>query len=227
MKKKKEVVKLPATAGELQKITEDQLAAIPPDKFVNVLQNYQTEIAKAEEEGQHSTANILRDKLDVLLKYVKIEGGAIDIRRQDWNIHHQAIINCIRIHLINDNYGQLPSITAIAQKTKLSRQTVSEHLKEGICNKFYQERFKYLECLTGDVLEKLYKMSIQGNVSAARVFLDNTLRTAQTPATNIKQLNNYIQINNTRIDEVTVNELPEAARIEIENIIMQYNKKTA
>jgi len=227
MKKKKEVVKLPATVEELEKLTEEQIAAIPRNEYQNLFKSYQDAINKAEEEGYNSKANRLRDKVDLLVEFVGVEGGATDVRRQDWNIHHQRIIGCIRNYLIEDNYGQLPSCVTIAQKTKLSRQTVSDHLKEGISNKFYQEGFKHLEYLTGDVLGKLYKMAIQGNVSAARIFLDSTLKAAQAPATNIKQLNNYIQINNTRIDEVTVNELPEAARIEIENIIMQYSKKTA
>jgi len=227
MTNKTEMIKIPTTAEELDRLTKDQMAAIPPEEYGKVFEHFQNTIAQDEASGYHSKANRLRDKVDLFLNYLKVEGGATDVRRQDWNNHHISIISAIRNHLINEDYGQLPNLTTIAEKTKLSRQTVSEHLKEGISNKFYQERFKHLEYLTGDVLGKLYKLAIQGNVSAARVFLDSTLKAAQAPATNIKQQNNYIQINNTRIDEVTVNELPEAARIEIENIVMQYSKKTA
>jgi DNA-binding transcriptional ArsR family regulator len=227
MKKKNEVAKIPATIEELEKLTESEIAAIPNDKYESIFKIYQDAITKAEAEGCNSRANRLRDKVDLFVAFVGVEGGATDVRRQDWDLHHQRIVSCIRNYLLEDNYGHLPSCTTIAQKTKLSRQTVSNHLKEGISNKFYQEGFKHLEYLTNDVLGKLYKMAIQGNVSAARVFLDSTLKAAQTPPANIKQQNNYLQINNTRIDEVTVNELPEAARIEIESIIMQYSKKTA
>jgi hypothetical protein len=58
----------------------------------------------------------------------------------------------------------------------------------------------------------------RNDLKAMRTFLDYF----KDGPTSIKQQNNYLQFNNTRIDEVTVNELPEEARIQIESIIKQH-----
>ena len=74
--------------------------------------------------------------------------------------------------------------------------------------------------MTGNVLNALYKIGIrENNIKALKFFLDYVKEPSPTV---IKEQNNYLQINNTRIDEVTVNQLPDAARLQIETIIKQY-----
>lgn len=183
------------------------------------------EIKKREETGDHTIAEDIREQLTVICKYIAVVGGAEDLRRQDWESNHSSILSYIHNHVLN--YYSFPTVNKIAQETKLSRQTVHKHLGEGIANKYYQEKLKYWEYLTEGILKNLYKESINGNVAASKVLLDNIYRMNQPAPTNIRQQTNYVQINNTKIDEVVIAELPEAARLQIVDIINEYTKKTA
>ena len=71
----------------------------------------------------------------------------------------------------------------------------------------------------------MYKESINGNVAASKILLDNIYRMNEPAVQHIKQQNNYVQINNTKIDEVVVAELPDEARRQIVEIISQYTRK--
>ena len=226
--KNKKIAKvIPEGPDDIKELTTDQLAAFKHTDRMKLFNNSVAALYKAEEEGRHNTANKIRNVINLQATFLKLEGDGEDIRRQDWDNNHMCITNAIRCYLLNDNYSHLPTLDTIAKTTKLSRQTVNKHLRAGIANQFHQERIKYYECLTTDIFTKLYKLCLKGNVAAGKVFLENIYKPTQQPATNIKQQNNYLQINNTRIDEVTVNELPESARQQIENIITQYSKKTA
>jgi len=112
----------------------------------------------------------------------------------------------------------LPSQTEIASETGLSRVTVAKHLKEGAGAKFFKEEIETYKILTPIVLNALYKIGLEDkNVKALTAFLDYSRDTSG----GIRQQNNYIQINNTKIDEATINQLPDATRLQIENLILQ------
>lgn len=137
-----------------------------------------------------------------------------------WQSNRHNIEQAIHKYLIDHN--RLPTNNEIEQRTGLSRITIHKHIKEGTGSDYYKEELKSFKLLTASVLGSLYKIGTEDrNVKALKVFLDYTGGAATTPTT-IKQQNNYLQINNTRIDEVTVNNLPEEARLQIEGIIKQY-----
>jgi YesN/AraC family two-component response regulator len=216
----KEVVKIVA-------LTEKEISEYSAEEVSTIFDKITLLIAEEEKIGQTTWADDLREKLYTVCKYINIVGGSEDLKRQDWNNHHSLITNYIYKYLVVENYGHLPSIKSIANETGLSRQTIHKHLSAGIGNTFHQERLKTFEYLSSSIFSKLYKLAIQGNVTACRIYLENIYKPTQTPAQNIKQQNNFLQINNTRIDEIVINELPEGARQQIENIVMQYTKKTA
>jgi len=142
-------------------------------------------------------------------------------RRMRWQINKEKIERAIRKHILD--YNRLPSNNEIESRTGLSRQTVYKHIKEGTGADYYTEDFNQLKLLRTSVLSSLYTIGLEDrNVKALKVFLDYTGGAPNTTPTTIKQQNNYLQINNTRIDEVTVNSLPEEARLQIEGIIKQY-----
>ena len=180
-------------------------------------------IISTEGEGYHSTAEKLRNKLDVICKYAPVAGGAEDLRRQDWENNHSSILRAIHNHVV-EHYS-FPTVNIISKNTNLSRQTVHAHLKQGIAHKYYQEKLKAWEYMTDGILKNLYKESINGNVAASKILLDNIYRMNEPAVQHIKQQNNYVQINNTKIDEVVVAELPDEARRQIVEIISQYTRK--
>jgi hypothetical protein len=111
----------------------------------------------------------------------------------------------------------LPSQTEIATETGLSRVTVAKHIKEGAGAKFFKEEIETYKILTPMVLNALYKIGVEDkNVKALTAFLDYSRDTSG----GIRQQNNYIQINNTKIDEATINQLTPETRIEIEKLII-------
>lgn len=213
----------PNTGREIARMTEDQIRAMTQDQRFELLQLAIDSIREEEAKGMHTHVKALKQRLELLCKNTNVIGGVEDVRRQIWEDNHGRILSAIHNYVLE--YNAMPAVNEIAKRCKLSRQTVHEHLREGIANPYYQEQIKRMEYLTDTVLKTLYKLAINGNVAAGKVFLENVFKPTQ-PAT-IRQQNNYLQINNTKIDEVLISELPQTARLQIEEIIKQNILKTA
>lgn len=143
----------------------------------------------------------------------------IEIRRSRWQANkykieyaiHRTILDCHR----------LPSQNELVRKTGLSRVTISKHLKEGAASEFQREELESYKLMTGNILAALYQIGMKdNNIKALKVFLDYFKNELNTMS--IRHQNNYLQINNTRMDEYTFKSLPEHAQLKIENIIKQY-----
>jgi hypothetical protein len=210
---------------EVANLKEEDIAKLSLKEKQILLDRLIELIPAQEKEGYHTRANILREKMYFLAEnHLTVEGGVEDFKRQDWEINHIKILSFIHNHVLNNN--SFPAINTISNGVELSRQTVHAHLREGINNKFYQERLKTWEALTDSIYKNLYYQAIQnGNIQASKILLDNIYRDKQ-PQT-IKQQNNYIQINNTKIDELTIAELPDVAKEKIVEIVNQYTIKKA
>ena len=147
-------------------------------------------------------------------------------RRQVWTVNHGNIMLAITKSL--EENGAMPSVVQIAEELKLSRVTVTRHLK-------YFERDEYLsvhrqkwKIATERVLLKLsqYVFSRYTNATestrAAAVYLkfaDKFLHPVDSkPDTGAT--NNFIQINNVYINQTTIQSLPEEKRRLIESIIL-------
>jgi predicted DNA-binding protein YlxM (UPF0122 family) len=214
------------TYDDVLNITEEEIAKLPFKDQRALLDSCSDLFIKAEKEGKYGTVKRIKEKIHLLIeKYTPLEGGLKDYKRQDWEVNHYKISSCIHNHVLNNN--SFPAINTIAQNTGLSRQTIYEHLKTGIAGEFYQEKLKIWESLTDNIYKNLYYQAINGNVQASKILLDNIYRSSTTPATNIREQNNYIQINNTKIDELTIAELPDVAKDKIIDILKQYAIKRA
>lgn len=245
--KKKEAKKTPATAptatpeaakppskyiddyGEALDITEEEIAKLTRDQKIALANKAIDLKKKAEKDGKGNLARLLIDRaaliLDKHLANLASSDGK-DLRRQDWENNHATILSAIHNYVLNNN--SFPTVNALAKETELSRQTIHEHLREGLAGEFYQEKLKTWETLTDNIFKNLYYQAIQnGSVAASKVLLEHIHRITQPPANNIKQQTNYIQINNTKIDEVTIAELPDGARAQIIDIIHRHAIKKA
>ena len=223
----KEVIKrlAPTTYEGIVKLTDIELQEMAQEELNKIIPRLFEILEDLELNNEGGRAQTLRSKIELFCKYSQPVGGPKDLRRQDWERNHVSILRVIHNHV--NQYYSFPAINLIAKEAQLSRQTVYEHLNEGIASEFYQEHLKTWQYLSVKIFTYLYKETINGNVAASKVLLDNIYRMNQPAPTNIKQQNNYVQINNTRIDEVTINELPNEARLQIENILNQYKKQTA
>jgi hypothetical protein len=138
-----------------------------------------------------------------------------EIRRTRWQVNKYRIENIIHDSIMNLN--RLPTQNEIHQRSGLSRVTINKHLKEGLSSTMQRSELDKYKMMTGNVLNRLYKIGINdNNLQALKIYLDYFKHSSSMQT--IKQTN-YLQINNTRIDEVTVNQLPEDAILQIESII--------
>jgi len=155
-------------------------------------------------------------KYEILTELSKKE-NLPDIRRERYQANKILIERAIKTGLTK--HGAIPSQAQISKETGLSRVTINNHIKEGVLSPYYQEELEVLKLLSTDVLSLLYRIGVENrDVKALKVFLEYTRNSS--PSLEIKQQNNYIQINNTRIDEATIKQLPDETRLQIERLIL-------
>lgn len=139
--------------------------------------------------------------------------GLKNLKRQRWYVNDQLIKNFINKQLLD--YSYLPTNTDISSATGLSRVTIDKHIKEGKTNYTNDEVEKY-KMMNSKVINRIYKLGMtENNLKALKLFIDYTGEPKQTTINN-----NYIQINNTRIDSVLIEQLPIETRNQIEALIL-------
>jgi len=110
----------------------------------------------------------------------------------------------------------LPTKTEIAHFTGLSRVCIHEHLKDDETYNLFKGEISKVRLVSGILLSKLMELALKGELKALKMVFD-LLQDKQSASTGVQ--NNYIQINNTRIDNVVLERLSETALGEIEAII--------
>lgn len=138
-----------------------------------------------------------------------------DFRLQVWEGHHTLIQKAIEDYV--KIYGILPNTTQIARKTGLSRQTVAKHLKDLKDSNTYAMHLSKTKMLASNVIAKVFQIAMKGDLKACRMFL--TIAGVLSHETNITEQNNYIQINETLINEETIRKLSQEQLKAIEAII--------
>lgn len=207
------------TADDILELTEEKLLAMDQDQYISALQSLVDHLPVEEKAGRSCTVKQLKQKLDLFAKHPfssKIAGGIHDLKRQDWEINHTKIKAFMRNWLLENR--SVPAVATIAKELELSRQTVYEHLNEGMTNEFYQERMKHMEYLTLDILQLLYQRLLDGNAVAGKIYLEYMMKMQQQQQTNIRQQNNYLQVNNLVLDEQRMKLLPDDDRLRVNSI---------
>jgi hypothetical protein len=142
--------------------------------------------------------------------------NAKQLKRERWRVNESKIKNCIHTDLTGT--GHIPSVAEISEKTGLSRVTVSKHLTETNLSLFKIEQQESFKILNSNVLQTIYRIGMQnGDIKALKMFFQLTGGNIQNE---IVVNNNYIQVNNTKIDNAIINQLPNESREAIEKIII-------
>jgi predicted transcriptional regulator len=151
-------------------------------------------------------------------------GDIIDIESRNirWQSNHVSVQAAIA-NLLSE-YNRMPSVLEIAQEAKLSRQTVNKHLKNFDTQELYKEEWNKLKYSAVNVAGKVMKEAMKGNMKAARLFFDlinNDPMQANTYVKNqIKnQQNNYLTIDNVKLDEATLKSMPAELLQQIEEFV--------
>jgi hypothetical protein len=193
-----------------------QLYKSSPKELTNVFYEILEEVNKCIS-GENKKVGDTEKYFNLLHKFIEVivPEELENNRRLQYQVNKMKIEEAIHKSIINNN--RVPLQYEIEQITKLSRTTIAKHIKAGTGAEYYKEDSEVLKLLSHNVLKTLYRIGItQNNVKALKVFLDYVGNSTS------RYQNNFIQINNTRIDEVIINQLPEEERLKVENIFKQY-----
>lgn len=153
-----------------------------------------------------------QEQNDFLEKIESICPDKTDLRHQQWEQNHAQITRVLHNYVAE--HSRPPTKNELAKDTKLSRQTITNHLREFNDHDCYKDLRQNFKILSNRVLSSLYVSARLGNVKAARLFFEMT---GELGNRNAKHF--YIQINNIRVDETVIKALPPEALTEIEAII--------
>lgn len=147
---------------------------------------------------------------------------APETKNSIWEVNHNQIICFIHNGIIQNN--KMPTIIDLVEKTGLSRQTITKHLKEFKENDLYKEHKAQFQILATSVLKKLFDLSMNGSVQACKIFLDAIGETNQSIKANQyidKQQNNY---NAEPVENLTIEQRLQRLNL-TENELIDYLEK--
>lgn len=153
-----------------------------------------------------------RDK--ILSKMESITGE--QTKSQIWTINHIRINNSI--FKLVQHLNRMPSKDEIAEESGLSRQTIHKHLSEYSEHPLFKEELIQYRFASNSLLSVIYKMAIQGDIKAAKLFF-NVVGNDASPKQTIGTQNNYIQINGTILNQDIIKQLTPEKLTQIEEIV--------
>ena len=155
-----------------------------------------------------------RDKFVDHTEEVLSEGS----RNEIWERNHFCILNVISWQA--NSQGRIPTIKEICEETQLSRVTVTKHLKEYYESDTYREKENVYKFLREKLITKVYGFAYDGNMRAAKIFMDATAN-LNDPGTKIQnQQNNFIQINGITVTEQQIQKLPMEKQMQVKEILL-------
>ena len=136
-----------------------------------------------------------------------------------WEHNHlvitSAISNFMRLH------GIMPTKNAIAEETGLSRQTVAKHFTAYRSHPEFIAEMEQFKFMSHNILANVFKYASNGDMRAARLYFEMVGTINKQPAgTVVNAQNNYIQINNTILNQETLKQLSAEQLNQIEKIVV-------
>ncbi len=152
-----------------------------------------------------------------------------ETKRQVWEQNHLKIVLAIQQNI--QKYGTMPTRTQLAEETGISRKSIQHHIKEYEKNANYLAQKEQYKFMGNQLLTAMLRKGLGGDVGAAKLVFNIITPKTETPATGSRTLvqnqNNYIQINNTVLNQEKLNQLTPAQLTAIEGIINGQLQKPA
>ena len=149
--------------------------------------------------------------------YVEQTKSLLD-QEEIWEFNHSKIAVLVERYVIKN--GTIPSVASIAYDTKLSRKTVSRHLNAYTGSTALKDKKNAMAIVMMQVMGKVSQKALAGDLKAARLYYD-IVSTPQKPESPTNKQNNYIQINNTQLNQQIIQLLEPEQLTQIEQIISQ------
>jgi len=147
-----------------------------------------------------------------LLEKIDLLNGDESLRREIWEENHRTVVTHMAGYF--DSNGSLPSTSALAQKTGLSRQCVIRHLTAYREEPEYEIQKAKMKIMKTQLMEKVLHQAFMGDVQAARVYIDAVTKMEDKEnnrietAPHIRQQNNFFQVNGIVISKEKMEQLP-------------------
>lgn len=145
-------------------------------------------------------------------------------KNQLWEFNHQSIMWAIST--LTKETCNFPPVNLIAVKTGLSRTTIYKHINSFKEHRSYKGQKQAVELMADKVLWQMYSLADNGDVKAARLFLEVAGKLGKSSGLQgVKNQNNYIQINNTVLNQQVLQQLSAEQLNNIENILKTIEAK--
>ena len=153
--------------------------------------------------------------IQMLIAIIPDEPTKQDMRNTTFETNHFLITGTIHNHIMENK--AFPTMSQLAQELNLSRQTIYNHLKDGLYHSNNDLVVKKQELMMSKAMERLYYIGIEeSNPTALKDFIK-----LQQKESSSSIINNYIQINNLKISTDEIQNLPIDDLMQIEAIIQK------
>lgn len=153
--------------------------------------------------------------------YLKIaELMPAEDKNRRWEYNHNQITWAIST--LMQEGGRMPTTHEIALKAELSRQTVHKHLKAYATDEQFHEIAEQFRFMSSKVLARVFKFAVNGDIRAAKLYFDvvgGAGKQAAVPATVTNTQNNYIQVNQIRLSQQSIEQLPADQLSQLETLL--------
>ena len=205
----------------LQKLTDyKNLNSLPelkkylklyPNKKVDIRENIQKRLIDSYKNEEKNEYNLT----EMYLSLIENKELKKDIRNTTYEVNHSIITSFMHNYILENR--QFPTMSIISEKINLSRQTIYNHLNNGLTSITNHLLKGKNEIMSAKALEKLYLIGIEkNNPMALKYFIQLTGMVSNNSK---MQVNNYIQVNNLKISNEDIKRLPIEDILQIEKIV--------
>ena len=149
-------------------------------------------------------------------RYVEQTAALLD-KNEIWEFNHSKIVIIIERYV--KETGKMPTTADIASGAKLSRTCVKRHLASYNNSPNLSDQNNGIGMMLPSVMGGVLRQALHGDLKAAKIYMDAATKQTGTPAATVINQNNYIQINNTIINQQLIEQLKPEQLKKIELII--------
>jgi hypothetical protein len=147
-----------------------------------------------------------------------------DAQARIWETNHAKILEFIS-ETIKWAGSTIPTVTEISKGTGLSRKAIYNHLKNVSLNPAGQQRLEMLDAFEGEIMMKICKLAMYGNLQAAKLYLELRGK-IQPKGFTINSQTNNVQINGITLNQQVLQNLSAEQLKTIEEILKSVNGVT-
>jgi len=182
-----------------------------PNKKVDIRENIQKRLIDSYKNEEKNEYNLT----EMYLSLIENKELKKDIRNTTYEVNHSIITSFMHNYILENR--QFPTMSIISEKINLSRQTIYNHLNNGLTSITNHLLKGKNEIMSAKALEKLYLIGIEkNNPMALKYFIQLTGMVSNNSK---MQVNNYIQVNNLKISNEDIKRLPIEDILQIEKIV--------